>query len=117
MPCREREVPNSLTSSPSSPFDTVEFAHLTLSSRTGKPQPRIFTAQEIDRLLEREGLAKAKDAEDDPAAAANAAASTDPVAAQAAGSVSGSTGAPAGAGSGTGQGSEAGGGGDGMHVD
>lgn len=43
---------------------TVEFAHLTLSTRTGKPQPRIFTAQDIDRLLEREGLAKPKDPED-----------------------------------------------------
>lgn len=42
----------------------VEFAHLTLSPRTGKPQPRIFTAQDIDRLLEREGLAKPKDPED-----------------------------------------------------
>lgn len=96
---------------------SVEFAHLTLSSRTVKPQPRIFTAEEIDRLLEREGLAKAKHPEDEPAAvAAAAAASTDFTAAQAAGSMSESTRIPEGAGSGTGQGSEAGGG-EAMHVD
>lgn len=93
---------------------TVEFAHLTLSSRTGKPQPRIFTAEEIDRLLEREGLAKPKDPEEEPLASA---ANTDPTAAQAAGSMSGSTGGPPGAGSGTGGSSQAGGGGEGMNVD
>lgn len=91
----------------------VEFAHITLSPRTGKPQPRIFTAEEIDRLLEREGLAKPKDEED----VVPAAAAADPVAAQAAGSMSGTTGAPSGAGSGTGGGDQAGSGGEGMNLD
>ncbi|CAO1615723.1 unnamed protein product [Jaminaea pallidilutea] len=94
--------------------EKIEFAHLTLSSRTGKPQPRIFTAEEIDRLLEREGLAKPKDPEEEPLPSA---ANTDPTAAQAAGSMSGSTGGPPGAGSGTGGSSQAGGGGEGMNVD
>jgi hypothetical protein len=91
----------------------VEFAHLTLSTRTGKPQPRIFTAEEIDRLLEREGLAKPKDEEELVAGAG----ATDGTSAQAAGSMSGTTGAPSGAGSGTGSGGQAGSGGEGMNLD
>ncbi|PWN26701.1 putative PRE9-20S proteasome subunit Y13 [Jaminaea rosea] len=58
--------------------EKIEFAHLTLSPRTGKPQPRIFTAQDIDRLLEREGLAKPKDPELEEAAPTAAAAGAGP---------------------------------------
>ena len=93
-------------------LSTVEFAHLTLSPRTGKPSPRIFTAEDIDRLLEREGLSKPKDAEEELAGASTATGA----AAQAAGSMTGSTGAPAGAGSGSG-GTGGGAAGEGMNLD
>jgi len=46
----------------------VEFATISLDSRTGKPSPRIFKPADIDRLLEREGLAKPKTEEDASAA-------------------------------------------------
>ena len=107
-----------LTCIPLTHLFAVEFAHITLSSRTGKPQPRIFSADEIDRLLEREGLAKPKDEEVDAPPPGTAAMATDSTAAQAAGSASGTTGAPSGAGSGTGRDQQAGGsGGEGMNVD
>ncbi|CAO1616663.1 unnamed protein product [Sympodiomycopsis kandeliae] len=87
--------------------EKIEFAHITLSSRTGKPQPRIFTAEEIDRLLEKEGLAKPKEEED------SSTLPSDSTAQQAAGSVSTSTGAPSGVGSGSGGGAS----GEGMNLD
>ncbi|KAN0066053.1 Proteasome subunit alpha type-3 [Thecaphora frezii] len=43
--------------------EKLEFATLTLNARTGKPQTSIFKPNDIDRLLERHGLAKPKDAE------------------------------------------------------
>lgn len=39
----------------------MEFATISLDTRTGKPSPRIFKPADIDRLLEREGLAKARE--------------------------------------------------------
>ncbi|PWZ01306.1 N-terminal nucleophile aminohydrolase [Testicularia cyperi] len=50
--------------------EKLEFATLTLNASTGKPQTNIFKPNDIDRLLERHGLAKPKDPE--AAAAATA---------------------------------------------
>lgn len=43
--------------------EKLEFATLTLNPRTGKSQHSIFSPTDIDRLLERHGLAKPKDPE------------------------------------------------------
>lgn len=52
--------------------EKLEFATLTLNAKTGQPQTNIFKPNDIDRLLQKHGLAKPKD-QDEAAAAATGA--------------------------------------------